>query len=422
MKHRVVIIGGGFGGLLTAKNLKNVDAHITLIDRSNHHLFQPLLYQVATAALSPADIATPIRSILRNYKNLEVLMAEVTKVDPKSKSVYASGHTYQYDTLVIATGSHHSYFGKDEWEVYAPGLKTVSDAVLLRKNILTAFEKAEFEDDPAKRQAYLNFVVIGGGPTGVEISGAIAELSHQALKADFRRLDQAKVQVILLEAGTRILPAFSEKNSKAAKGKLERMGVQVNTSSRVSSLNENGVTIEGREIPTKTIIWGAGNRASPAGEWLQVPVDHQGRVLVNSDLTAPSFPDVFVVGDTAAVKDGDRFLPALAPVAMQQGRYVAAMIRKRVAGESVSGKPFSYWDKGNLATVGRTFAVVEVGKFKFSGFFAWIAWVAVHIYYLIGYRNRVFVLLEWAWAYLTFRRGARLIPETAQGAFRPGAQ
>jgi NADH dehydrogenase len=417
--RNVAIIGGGFGGLNAAKALDGAPVKITLIDRRNYHLFQPLLYQVATAGLSPADIATPIRGVLSKQANADVLMAEVVGVDRARKVVKVSENgavrEIPYDDLVIATGSRHSYFGHDEWEDLAPGLKSIGDATKIRQRILLAFERAEQETDPSKRAAELTFVLVGGGPTGVELAGSIAELAHQALQSDFRHVDPQSTRILLVEAGPRILAAFPEGLAEKAAQYLRKRGVEIRTGGRVDQVDAEGVSISGERIAARTVIWAAGVAASPAGKWLSAETDRAGRVRVGADLTLPGAPEIFVIGDTAACEEGGKPLPGLAPVAMQQGRYVGAVIRERArAGGtgSAGGKkpaPFRYRDKGNLATVGRSFAIADLGAIKLSGFPAWIAWLAIHIYFLIGFRNRMIVLIEWAWAYLTFQRGARLI-------------
>jgi NADH dehydrogenase len=410
---RVVIVGGGFGGLNAARRLARAPVHVTVVDRSNHHLFQPLLYQVATAGLSPADISTPIRFILRRQRNAEVMMAEVTGINIAGRRLLTHDRAIPYDYLVLATGAHHSYFGHEAWEAYAPGLKSVVDATTLRRKVLLAFEAAELTTDPQERRELLIFVIVGGGPTGVELAGAIAELAHKALARDFRHFDPASARILLVEAGPRLLPAFPEPLAQAATRKLERLGVEVRNGAAVEQIAHTGVVIAGQPLPARTVIWAAGVKASPAGTWLDAPLDRAGRVLVNPDLTLPGHPEIFVIGDTAAVMENGRPLPGVAPVAMQQGRYVGAVIQRRVAGDPTETPPFHYWNKGNLATVGRSFAVADLGRLQLTGFIAWVAWLAIHIYYLIGFRNRLLVLIQWAWAYFTYQRGARLIvPES----------
>lgn len=405
-RPRVVIVGGGFGGLDAARTLRRAPVQVTIIDRNNHHLFQPLLYQVATAGLSPADIAAPIRNILRYQRNAEVLMAEVTGIDTQQRCVRTHDLSVPYDYLILATGARDSYFGHNDWQPYAPSLKSLTDATAIRRKILLAFEAAEMETDPDLRRVLLTFVLVGGGPTGVEMAGAIAELAHKALAADFRRIDPRAARILLLEAGPRILPTFDPKLSQAAQRALERLGVEVRTGAHVDAIDEEGVQVGEERIASRVVIWAAGVAASPAGNWLGAEQDKAGRVIVNSDLSVPGHPDIFIIGDTARV-DGQP-LPGVAPVAMQEGRYAANLILRRIRGQEPP-PPFHYHDKGNLATVGRSFAVLESGRVKLSGFVAWVLWLCIHIFYLIGFRNRILVLIEWAWAYVTFQRGARLI-------------
>ena len=405
---RVVIVGAGFGGLQAARALSNAPVHVTVIDRQNHHLFQPLLYWVATAGLSPADISSPIRGILRKQKNAEVLLAEVTGVDLQQQRVLMGDRALPYDYLVLATGAHDNYFGHPEWERYAPGLKSVVDATSIRRKILLAFEAAELENDPEKVKKLLTFVLVGAGPTGVEMAGAIAELAHKALAPDFRHIDTTLTRIVLLEAAPRILGAFPESLARKTQKKLARMGVEVRTNAPVSEIDEHGVVVAGERIPTKTIIWTAGVSASSAGKWLDAEVDRAGRVKVASDLSVPGHPNVFVIGDTASATQDGKPLPGVAPVAMQGGRYVASVIAHQVMGKQPD-KPFHYRDKGNLATVGRSYAIVDAGKIRLTGFIAWVIWLVVHIYYLIGFRNRLVALFQWAWTYRTYSRSARLI-------------
>lgn len=409
MKPHVVIIGGGFAGLNAARELRKAPVKITVVDRSNHHLFQPLLYQVATAGLSPADIASPIRAVLRNQPDADVLMDEVIGIDADKKVVLMKRRQLNYDYLVVATGARYNYFGHENWEKVAPGLKSIVDATKIRRKILLAFEAAEMEEDLEKQKAWLTFVLVGAGPTGVEMAGSIAELAHQALRSDFRHIDPRLTQIRLVEANARILNGFPASLAEKAAKKLKNLGVEILLGARVENVDTDGVVISGKRIPAKTVIWCAGVVASPAGKWLNAPVDRAGRVKVTEDLSVPGHPDVWVLGDTACViQDGDP-LPGVAPVAMQQGNYVARVIRNRVQNPSVKAAPFRYWNKGNLATVGRMYAIADLGWIKMSGHLAWFVWVVVHIYYLIGFRSRFMVLLEWAWAYLTFQRGARLI-------------
>jgi NADH:ubiquinone reductase (H+-translocating) len=404
----VVIVGGGFGGLSAAKALANAPFDVTLIDRNNHHLFQPLLYQVATAALSPADIAWPIRHVLRGQKNARVMLAEVTGVDLPRKEVVADGRRVPYDYLVIATGAWHAYFGHDDWAAFAPGLKSIDDATSVRRRILLAFERAENESDPDERARLLTFVVIGGGATGVEMAGAIAELAKRALAADFRSIDPRCARIILVEAASRVLTPFAEKLSDSARRALEQLGVEVRLGAAVTDCNGEGVRLGSDFIPTRTVIWAAGVKASPAGQWLGAETDRAGRVKVRADLSVPGHPDVFVIGDTAMVTDANgAMLPGVAPVAKQQGQYAARALVARREGRTVPA--FRYRDFGSLATIGRSHAVAQFGRFKASGFLAWVLWSVVHVYFLIGLRNRFIVALNWAWNYITFQRGSRLI-------------
>jgi NADH dehydrogenase len=405
---RVVIVGGGFGGLSAAKALAKAPFEVTLIDRNNHHLFQPLLYQVATAALSPADIAWPIRHVLRGQKNISVMLAAVTGVDLARKEVVTDNRRLPYDYLVIATGARHAYFGHDDWAEFAPGLKTIDDATAVRRRILLAFEHAENESDAEERARLLTFVVIGGGATGVEMAGAIAELATRALAADFRSIDPRSARIILVEAASRVLTPFDEKLSDTARRALEQLGVEVRLGAAVTDCNADGVRLGSDLIPTCTVIWAAGVMASSAGQWLGAETDRAGRVKVRADLSVPGHPDVFVIGDTAELADASgALLPGVAPVAKQQGQYVARALIARREGRTVPA--FRYRDYGSLATIGRSRAVMQLGRFRISGFLAWVLWSIVHIYFLIGFRNRFVVALNWAWNYLTFQRGSRLI-------------
>jgi NADH dehydrogenase len=412
----VVIVGGGFGGLRAAHALRHAPVHVTIIDRSNHHVFQPLLYQVATAALSPADISGPIRGIVRRQKNTEVVLAEVTHIDTGRQQVYTHDlagsydRTFPYDYLILATGAEGSYFGHDDWAEYAPGLKTIEDAIAIRRKVLLAFEaaEAEMERDPEKAKALLTFVVVGGGPTGVEMAGAIAEVARNALVKDFRHISPASARILLVEAAPHILAAFPQSLAEKAKGKLRRLGVDVRLNARVESVDADGALINGERLPAKTIIWAAGVKASPAGEWIGAETDPAGRVLVLPNLTVPDHPNIFVIGDTASVKSHEKPVPGVAPAAMQEGTYAGKVIRARVTGKPAPG-PFVYFDKGSLATVGRSFAIAVIRNLQLSGFIAWVTWLLVHIFFLIGFRNRVLVMFQWAWSYFTFQRGARLI-------------
>jgi NADH dehydrogenase len=405
---RVVIVGGGFGGLSAAKGLAGQPFDVMLIDRNNHHLFQPLLYQVATAALSPADIASPIRNILRGQQNAKVILAEVSGVDLKRKEVIADGRRFGYDYLVLATGARHAYFGHDAWAAFAPGLKTIDDATTLRRRILLAFERAENETDAEERRRLMTFVVIGGGPTGVEMAGAIAELAKRALAADFRAIDPRCARIVLVEAAPRVLTSFDESLSEAARRSLESLGVEVRLGAAVTDCSCEGVRLGGDFIPSRTIIWAAGVMASPAGRWLGAETDRAGRVKVRPDLSVPGHPEVFVIGDTAAIMDAAGTpLPGVAPVAKQQGQYVARTLIVRHLGRVADA--FRYRDFGALATIGRSRAVAQFSRLKLSGFLAWVLWSVAHVYFLIGFRNRFVVALNWAWSYITFQRGSRLI-------------
>ena len=405
---RVVIVGAGFGGLTAAKALSGKPFDVTVIDQHNYHLFQPLLYQVATAGLSPAEIASPIRGILSREQNANVMLGKVSGVDTARREVLAEGRRIPYDTLILATGARHAYFGHDDWAAHAPGLKTIDDATYIRRRILLAFEKAETEPDAAERARLLNFVIVGGGPTGVEMAGAIAELANRALAADFRAIDPRAARIILVEAAPRLLTPFDPSLSEAAKKSLEQLGVEVRLGAAVTALDAEGVSIGADRIEARTVIWGAGVMASPAGSWLGAETDRAGRVKVSGDLSVPGHPDIFVIGDTAltATEDGNP-LPGVAPVAKQQGQYVADLIVARQKGEPV--KPFRYRDFGSLATIGRSRAVVQMGRLKIKGFIAWLLWCVAHIYFLIGFRNRLVVATNWLWNYVTFQRGTRLI-------------
>jgi NADH dehydrogenase len=413
-RPHVLILGGGFGGLYCARALAHAPVRITLADRRNHHLFQPLLYQVATAALNPSDIAQPIRSIVRRQANVEVLLAEAQSIDAPGRRVrFVDGDALAFDYLVIATGATHSYFGHDDWQGLAPGLKTIEDALEIRKRILYAFEEAERFADHLQR-AWLTFVVVGGGPTGVELAGAIAEIAFHALKRDFRRIDPAQARVLLLEGAPDILGVYPELLRRKAVDQLRALGVDVRCHAHVSAIDTNGVTVGNEHIDSRTVLWAAGVAASPLGRSLDVPLDRAGRVLVTPTLNAPGHDRIFVIGDLAAVKQpSGALVPGVAPAAMQEGRYVARQIVDLVrhkADDRRSEGPFEYLDKGSLATIGRKKAVAELpGRIRLWGFIAWLAWLFIHILFLIGFRNRVLVLVEWAWQYLTFKRGARLI-------------
>ena len=416
---RVVIIGAGFGGLEAAKHLGGKPVCVTVLDRTNYHLFQPLLYQVATAALSPADIAAPIRGILSKYENIEVILGEAEAVDVEARVVRAAHREMPYDYLIVATGSRHSYFGHPEWEKLAPGLKSLEDAVEIRRRILMAFEFAEKTQDPAARAAAMNFVIVGGGPTGVEMAGAIAEIARKTLAKDFRHIDPSTARVILVEGDKRVLSAFPEDLSASALEQLKELGVEVITGTHAQNLTEDGLEVAGKFIPCRVKIWAAGNTASFVGKTLGMPVDKAGRVVVQDDLTIPGHPEVQVIGDLAnftSAKNGQP-LPGVSPVAIQQGRHAARNILHML--EGAKPQRFYYWDKGSMATIGRNRAVADLNFVHFSGFPAWLAWLFVHVLYLVGFRNRIAVLFQWAWAYVTFNKGARLITRNFQAEHRP---
>jgi NADH dehydrogenase len=406
---RVLIIGGGFGGLEAAKALRKAAVRITLLDRQNHHLFQPLLYQVATAALSPADIAEPLRHILRGQENAEVILSEAKSIDVENRRVVTTDGPLDYDCLIVAAGARHSYFGRDEWEKAAPGLKSLDDALEIRRRMLMAFEVAEKTHDDAEREAAMTFVIVGGGPTGVEMAGAIAEIARVTLIRDFRHIDSSQARVFLIEGGPEVLASFSGELPESARRQLTHLGVEVRLGTRVEQISEAGVTLKGGEkIAARTIIWAAGNSASPLGASLGVPLDPQGRVIVREDCSIPGHREIFVIGDQAHFATGEgRCLPGLSPVAMQQGRHAAKSIQALLRGQPT--ERFQYSDKGSMATIGRNAAVAEVGSFRFSGIVAWFAWLFVHVIFLVGFRNRMTVLFNWAYAYLTYGRGARLI-------------
>ncbi|MBX3498332.1 MAG: NAD(P)/FAD-dependent oxidoreductase [Alphaproteobacteria bacterium] len=409
-RPRIVIVGAGFGGLAAAKALSGADADVTLVDRRNYHLFQPLLYQVATAGLSPAQIATPIRAIVADAANVRVVMGRATGVDTARRLVRLEERELPYDYLVLATGARHSYFGRDEWEQFAPGLKKIDDATEIRRRILTAFEQAETEADPEKRRRLLNFVVIGAGPTGVEMAGAIAELARRALARDFRTIDPRQARIVLVEAGPSVLAAFPEKLSAWAARALGKLGVEVMLGMPVTACDAEGVVVGDERIPAATIMWAAGVAASPAAKWLAAEADRAGRLKVLSDLSVPGHPEIFAIGDTALSCDaGGKPYPGLAPVAKQQGEYIARLLRARLAGRTPAG-PFRYRDSGTMATIGRGAAIAKFSeRLQLTGFVAWVLWGLVHIFFLIGFRNRFTVLADWMWSYVTFQSGARLI-------------
>ncbi len=414
--HRVVILGGGFGGLSAALALKKAPVEVTLLDRCNYHLFQPLLYQVATGSLSPANIASPLRQILRRQKNTKVLLAEAVDIDAANRRVILSDGELPYDTLIVATGSTHQYFGHEEWEKFAPGLKTVEDATAMRRRILLAFEAAERESDPAKLKAWMTFVIVGGGPTGAELAGALGEIAHDTLTHDFRDIDPSRTQIILVEGTDRALPTYPPKLSEAARKMLERLGVTVRTSAMVTDVKADSVTIRDGDrtesIPTRTVLWAAGVLASPLGIILSkkagAPVDKVGRVLVNPDLSVPGHPEIFVIGDLANFShQTGKPLPGVAQPAIQQGRYVGKVIGARLRNKTLPA--FRYFDKGNLATIGRGAAVADLNWLQISGLPAWLIWIFIHLLYIVQFQNRLLVLLQWAWLYITFDRSARLI-------------
>jgi NADH:ubiquinone reductase (H+-translocating) len=410
-RPQVVILGAGFGGINAAIGLGKADVDMTVVDRRNYHLFQPLLYQVATAGLSPAQIAKPIRHILRRQRNTTVLLDKVEAIDSDARLVITGSRRIPYDYLVIATGARHAYFGRDEWEDLAPGLKTIGDATEIRARILTAFEKAEVSQDAAERARLLTFVVVGGGPTGVELAGAIAELARKAIVKDFRHIDSSTARVVLVESGQRLLAAFPENLAASARRQLETLGVEVRLGHAVTRCDDHGVVLaDGETIGSACVLWAAGVQASRAAKWLKVEADRAGRVIVGEDLSVPGHSRIFVIGDTALVKGaGGKPVPGVAPAAKQMGKYVARLIKARLAGKSIG--PFRYADYGNLATIGRKAAVADLGRVRLTGFIAWLLWSFAHLWFLVGFRSRIIVFLDWAWAYATYDRGARLITE-----------
>jgi NADH dehydrogenase len=413
--HHIVIVGAGFGGLAAARVLGNGPVRVTLVDRRNYHLFQPLLYQVATSVLSPSDIAEPIRRILSRYKNITVLMGEVTGIDTERREIQFAGRVLRYDTLVLATGATHSYFGHSEWERFAPGLKTLEDARRIRTDILLALERAELETDPEVRRRLMTFAVIGGGPTGVEMAGSIAGLTHEALEREFRNIDPRRSRILLVEAGSRILPQFPEDLSAYAARALVRLGVEISVGAPVNDINVDGIQVGETFIPCGTVVWGAGVRASPVGDWLSRETDRAGHVSVNPDLSVPGFENIYIIGDAALARDEKgKPLPGLAQVAHQQGYYLGrALLRRITRGEEPP--PFRFHSRGNLAVIGRNAAVVEWNDVKLRGFVAWLVWGIAHVYLLVGFQNRLIVTLRWLYAYLTYRPGTRIIPDDRGG-------
>ena len=408
MQPRVVIVGAGFGGLQAAKALAEAPVHVTVIDRDNFHLFQPMLYQVATAGLAPDDISSPIRDILKHQANTDVLMAEVTGIDIEQQRVLMGNEAVPFDYLIVATGATNNYFGHDKWRQLAPGLKSLEDAVGIRDTILAAFEAAEREADLEKQQAHLTFVLVGGGPTGVELAGAMADLMHKSMSNNFRHIRPASARIILVEGQPRIMPSFPASLTRKASAKLREMGVEIRTGVHVNAIDEHGVMIGDEHVAVENVIWTAGVKASPAGQWLNAPVDHDGRVKVEHDLSIPGHSNIFVIGDTATVTQNGKHLPGVAPVALQEATYVASRIVDQAAGKS-HPRPFRYFDKGTMAIIGRAYGVVDIRGIRFTGLLAWFFWLLVHIYFLIGVRNRLLVLLQYAWIYLTFQKGSRII-------------
>jgi NADH:ubiquinone reductase (H+-translocating) len=424
--HTVVIVGGGFGGLSAAKALRNAPVRVILIDRSNHHLFQPLLYQVATAVLGPGQIASPIRNILRDQSNVTVLMAEVTGVNKDSRQVFVSDTDRKevplsYDSLILATGAQHSYFGHDEFERYAPGLKSLADAVAVRNKVLGAFEQAEAEEDPSRHRDLLTFVLVGAGPTGVEMAAAIATLVRNSLRSDFRRINPTNARVILVDRSKRVLGSFAESLSMAATERLKSLGVEILLERGVDEIDEEGVIVAGERIASKTVIWTAGVTPSPAGKWLGVETDRAGRVRIQKDLTVTDHPEIFVIGDTASLDQDGKPLPGVAQVAMQQGKYAGKLIHRRLSGEPPP-KPFRYFDKGSMAVVGKGYAILESGKVAISGFLAWMAWAAIHLEFLAQSSLRVSVFVQWVWTYMTDQRGSRIIVNHRPTPVTPAAE
>jgi len=410
-RPRIVVIGGGFAGLWAVRALRRAAADIVLIDRYNHHTFQPLLYQVATAGLAAPSIAAPLRHILRKQANVTVQLGEVTRIDAAARRVHVGEDALDYDYLIVATGVSHAYFGHDDWARFAPGLKTLDDALAIRARILTAFEKAERSSDPQEVEALLTFVIVGGGPTGVELAGTLAEIARHTLRGEFRRIDSSRARVVLVEAGPRVLPAFPEELSASAQRQLEKLGVTVRTGTPITHVDAEGVRIGDAPLAARTVLWAAGVTASPLARTLGVPLDRSGRVPVNADLSVPGHPEIFVAGDLASAQSEAGPVPGIAPAAKQMGNHVARVITDRLSGRATT--PFRYQHHGLLATIGRMAAVVDLGRLRFSGLFAWWFWLAAHVYFLIGFRNRLVVLIDWAGAYWTHNRGARIVTREA---------
>lgn len=406
-RPHVVILGAGFGGLYAARALRRAEVRLTVVDRRNHHTFQPLLYQVATAGLNPSDIASPIRHVLRHQKNAEVILAEAKAIDVAAKKIVLGDGELSYDQLIIAVGATHSYFGHEAWAPRAPGLKSLEDALEIRRRIFYAFEAAERETDPERKRAYLTFLIVGAGATGVELAGALAEIAHHTLEGDFRRFDPRDARILLLEGGPRVLPTYVERLSTRAREQLSSLGVEVRTDARVTGIDERGASLGDERIDASVVLWAAGVAASPLGRTLGVPLDRAGRVLVRPDLTIPGHDEVYVIGDLAALEQEGHLVPGVAPAAIQGGLHAAKNVERALRGEPRLA--FRYHDKGSLATIGRAAAIADFGRLKMSGFTAWLAWFLVHVFFLIGFRNRFLVMFEWAWSYLTFERGARLI-------------
>jgi NADH dehydrogenase len=416
--HQVAVVGAGFGGLAAIKALRRAPVSVTVIDRQNYHLFQPLLYQVATASLNPSDISSPIRRIIRHQRNTEVMLADVTGFDLEGRRVVLADGEVPYDSLIIATGATHSYFGHEEWEESAPGLKSIEDALEIRRKMLLAFEVAEREPDPNVRREWMTFVIVGGGPTGVELAGTFRDVARMTLARDFRHIDPRNARVILVQGEPRVLPPYAEELSESARKQLEALGVEVRTGARVTGIDAEGVWIGDERILARSVLWAAGVAASPLGRALGVPLDRAGRVVVEPDLTIPGHPEVYVVGDLARFDQDGKPVPGVAPAAMQMGKHAARNVILTLNGRP--REPFHYVDKGAMATIGRGAAVAEIGRYKFSGVIAWLLWLFVHILFLIGFRNRVVVLLEWAWSYFSYDRGARLITGRAEGPLVSG--